>query len=301
MNRTGWKFGVGLLWLGLPLIAFRYWMVWDRLPARMATHFNAANQANGWMTREGSMYFILGLYLCLLTLFTVVITVIQKVHAPDAAAWSVLGLFYVILGVLYYGNESVLAYNLTGAPVKLLPIIAPVFAAILFAIFVTFTSKPGQSLPSGTILAKEIHAGRAFALILFLPAALELAVIYAIPNPGLRLTLGLVAVVLFLAGWMAWSGFTYLFTSSGVEIRTLGFRLRSIPAEQIREYASDRWSVAGGYGIRGLGERRAYVWGNRGVRIKTSDGEVFLGHKNPDQIIHDLDAVKQCRAGIPAC
>ena len=37
----------------------------------------------------------------------------------------------------------------------------------------------------------------------------------------------------------------------------------------------------GGYGIRGIGERRAYVWGNTGVRIMLSDGEVFLGHHEP--------------------
>jgi hypothetical protein len=92
---------------------------------------------------------------------------------------------------------------------------------------------------------------------------------------------------------MAWNGFTYLFTSAGVEIRTLGFRLRSIPVEQIKEYAPDRWSLVGGYGVRGLGERRAYVWGNRGVRIKTSDGEVFLGHSNPDRIVRDLDVIKK--------
>ena len=53
------------------------------------------------------------------------------------------------------------------------------------------------------------------------------------------------------------------------------------------------WNPLYGYGIRGLGERRAYVWGNRGVRIKTSDGEVFLGHSNPDRIVHDLDVIKQ--------
>ena len=42
-------------------------------------------------------------------------------------------------------------------------------------------------------------------------------------------------------------------------------------------------------GVRGVGDKRAYVWGNRGVLIKTSEGEVFLGHNNPEQIIRDLD------------
>ncbi len=82
-----------------------------------------------------------------------------------------------------------------------------------------------------------------------------------------------------------------LFSSSGVEVRTLGFRLRSIPAADIKSYALDRWNVIGGYGIRGVGDKRAYVWGNRGVRIKTLEGEVFLGHDSPEQIIRDLDLI----------
>ena len=171
--------------------------------------------------------------------------------------------------------------------------IATLFAAIFVVVIVAFSSKRGQNLPMGNVLAEEVHPGRLWALVFFLPATVELAVIYAIPNFGLRLALGLGALVLLIAGVMAWSGFHYLFTSTGVEIRTVGFRLRSIPVEQIKQYAADSWNRKGGYGIRGLGERRAYVWGNRGVRITTSDGEVFLGHSNPDRIIHDLDVIKQ--------
>jgi hypothetical protein len=293
MTRTWWKIGIALPWLGLPLIALRYWMVWDQLPLRIATHFNAMNQPNGWMSREGSLYFILGLYLFLVVLFTGIITVIHKVHAPDAAAWAVLGLFYVILGVIYYSNESVLAYNLTGAPIQILAIVLPVFVAIFVVIAITFGTKRVRDLPVGNVVAEEVHSGRGWALILILPVLVEVAVIYAIPNIGLRVALAFVALVLLAAGAMAWSGFRYIFTNHGVEIRTLGYRLRSIPAQQIKQYAVANWSMAGGYGIRGLGERRAYVWGNRGVRIKTSDGEVFLGHSNPDRIVHDLDAIKQ--------
>jgi len=49
MNRTVYRAFALLLWLALPLTALQYWQVWDKLPARMATHFNAANQPNGWM------------------------------------------------------------------------------------------------------------------------------------------------------------------------------------------------------------------------------------------------------------
>jgi hypothetical protein len=145
----------------------------------------------------------------------------------------------------------------------------------------------------GPILAEEVHAGRLWAALLFVPVVAELAVLTAIPNVATRVAMGLIALLLLGAAALAWSGFHYLFTDAGVEIRTLGFRLRSIPTEHIKEYAVDRWSAVGGYGIRGIGDKRAYVWGNKGVRIKTTDGEIFLGHREPERIVQDLDLIKQ--------
>ena len=90
---------------------------------------------------------------------------------------------------------------------------------------------------------------------------------------------------------MAWSGFQYRFLRHGVEIRTLGFRLRSIPKESIVSYSIEPWTFIRGYGIRGIGSTRAYVWCNKVVHIQTSKGEVFLGHSDPERIVRDLDLV----------
>ena len=154
-------------------------------------------------------------------------------------------------------------------------------------------AKGGSGLSPGPILAEEVHTGRLWAALLFVPVVAELAILVGIPNFVTRLAMGLVALLLLGAAALAWSGFRYLFTDAGVEIRTLGFRLRSIPTEHIKEYAVDRWSAVGGYGIRGIGDKRAYVWGNKGVRIKTTDGEVFLGHNEPERIVQDLDLTRQ--------
>jgi hypothetical protein len=51
--------------------------------------------------------------------------------------------------------------------------------------------------------------------------------------------------------------------------------------------------VLRGYGIRGLGSTRAYVWGNDVVHITTLDGEVFLGTHDPARVVRDLDMMKQ--------
>jgi hypothetical protein len=95
-----------------------------------------------------------------------------------------------------------------------------------------------------------------------------------------------------LAAGMAWDGFHYYFTRHGVEIRTLGFRVKSIPLIQIKSYEIGGWSPLRGYGIRGIGNHKAYVWGNKGVRVQMFDGEVFLGHSDPQRIVHDLDVIK---------
>ena len=123
--------------------------------------------------------------------------------------------------------------------------------------------------------------------------AIELGVIAVIPLPGLRLVMALPALLLLGVTALAWSGFHYRFTSQGVEISTLGFRLRSIPLQNIKGYAIAPWSPMGGYGVRGIGEKRAYVWGNTGVRIMLTDGEVLLGHAEPEKIMNDLNAIRQ--------
>lgn len=290
MKRKWWQALIALLWLAVPAIALHYWLLWDRLPARLATHFDAIGHPNGWMSREASFIFTIVLMLFILTSATVILS---RVHKPDASSWALLGMFYVIIGMLYHVEQKVLDYNLSGRPVEVSPVIMAVFAAIFVVIGIFLATKRGVSLSSGTVLAEEVHASRSWGLVFAIPLVIELAVLVAVPNAAIRIAVGLGALLLFLGAALAWNGFHYFFSSSGLEIRTLGFRLRSVPVGQIQEYTVERWHPIGGYGIRGIGQRRAYVWGNRVVRIKTTDGEVFLGHSEPERIVHDLDAIKQ--------
>jgi hypothetical protein len=140
--------------------------------------------------------------------------------------------------------------------------------------------------------AEEIHASPLWAAVIAVPAIVAAVVAVSTAVLALRLIMGITALITFGAVALAWSGFHYVFSKHGLEIRTLGFTLRSIPAGEIREYRVDHWNVAGGYGIRGLGADRAYVWGNRGVRIVTRGGQIFLGSSNPERMIHELDQMK---------
>ena len=284
---------IALMWLALPLTAWRYWTVWDQLPARMATHFDAAGRANGWMSREVSLEFALGLTVFVLVIFTVISYVMHRSNSAPTISWAMLGFSYLVTGFIYFANCKVIAYNLAGEPMRADLILALIPGAVLILVAIYLGAQRGTPLPASSHISEEIHASRFWGMFVAAIVGLELLFLSRTPVPGARIGLALVTVLLSAVAAQAWYGFHYVFTHSGIEIRSLGFRLRSIPAAQIQQYSVARWSLLRGYGIRGIGNCRAYVWGNRGVRIQTSHGVVFLGHDEPERIVHDLDVMKQ--------
>ena len=292
MNRRAFQIGVALPWLALPLIALRYWQVWNELPAYMATHFDAANRPNGWMSRGTALWYGLAIAAFLLTIFSVVLYVTQRKREVTWSSWSLLAFFYLVIALIYGVNIGLVDYSLYGRAVNVTPMIVALPLGIVILLAVFFAAERGRALPSSDLIAEEVHAGRTWALVFLLPVLVEFWLVTVTPVATVRLGGGLVALVLLGAAAMAWSGFRYYFTTHGVEIHSLGFRLRSIPAEQIKEYRVQSWNPLGGYGIRGIGDRRAYVWGNQGVQITTSSGDIFLGHREPERIVHDLKMMK---------
>ena len=291
MKRKVFQTFIWLMWLALPLTAFRFWMAWDRLPLRMATHFGMNGQPNGWMPRESAFYLALGLTALIVVVFTAVSYIAHKTNVPDAFSWSLLGFFYLVIGFVYAGNSGVVQYNLNGQRVELdfWTVLAPVAVIALTAIFLA--AKRGDSLPTATVIAEETHGSRAWSLLFIALLLAQIVAAVAIAAPPVRLMSTILGVLFAVIAVHVWSGFQYFFSSAGVEIRTLGFRLRSIPREEIKQYAVESWNPLRGYGIRGIGNRRAYVWCNSGVRIQTTEGEVFLGHNEPERIVRDLDAI----------
>lgn len=139
------------------------------------------------------------------------------------------------------------------------------------------------------VIAVETHNGRIWSLIVVLALVVPAISVAMVPTRPARFALAIVGVVGLLAFAMAWSGFEYRFLRHGVEIRMMGFRLRSIPRSAILSYAIEPWAFIRGYGIRGLGRTRAYVWCNKVVHIHTSNADIYLGHNDPARIVRDLD------------
>src|SRR5215813_13869200 len=248
---------IATMWVAPLYIAFRYWQVWDQLPPRMVTHFGANGQPNGWMTPQQSLTFSLVLSGVVLLLFSAILVyAIRRTHALDASIWALLGLLYVILSVITVICDSVLNYNLSQSSIPISAIGAVLLVAIFVFVVIFLRAQRGSALPPSVIIAEETHASSILAWVLLLPAIPMTASAVTVPIPAVKIILFSAAVAVLGGAAMAWDGFHYLFSTAGVEIRTLGFRLRSIPAGDIQNYEADRWNALGGYGIRGLGSRR---------------------------------------------
>jgi hypothetical protein len=293
MTRTWFRMLAALLWFAPGVMAVRYWQVWDRLPMRVASHFDAAGRANGWMTRAASLYFDVIFLTFLAGVFSVVLFVVQRKYGLGKGPWALLGVFHAEMWTFVYLLNSTVDFNLNGTAIAILPllIVSGVGGAVIAAL--ALGEKRGSAFSATEVLAEEVHSGKRSGAFLLGAAGGLTAMAAAVPNSTARLALGLSAAVTGAAYAMAWDGFHYSFTRYGVEVRTLGFRLKSIPLLEIKNYEIQPWNPTGGFGIRGLGNRKAYVWGKSGVRVETNDGEVFLGHNDPQRIVHDLNVIKR--------
>jgi hypothetical protein len=295
MHRRIFQFATLLLWLALPLVALQYRQVWEQLPVHVATHFNADGQANGWMSRDEALKFGVGFMAFLLVIFTALLLFMAATRV-DAFSWAMLAFCALILGIMVEVNRGIVNYSLHGTSMQpgAMLIAIPIAAILLIAVYIDSRREP--ALPSSAniatdLLAEETHSGRWWSLVSLVALFGPMIGVALAPSAAGRWAIALVGVLAIGTFAMSWSGFQYRFLRHRVEIRMLGFRLGSIPKQSIMSYSIKPWGLARGYGIRGIGGTRAYVWCNKVVHIKTSNGEVFLGHSDPQRIVRDLEMV----------
>ena len=114
--RAAYKPMLVVMWLSLIASALKYWRSWDQLPARMAVHFDANWQPNGYTSKEGAVGLGLGIMTVMLVLFTVA-GLIAHAMKP-VAAWPMLFIFYVVIGFCWYANNSIVNFNLRSQQVR---------------------------------------------------------------------------------------------------------------------------------------------------------------------------------------
>jgi Protein of unknown function (DUF1648) len=102
-----------LAWLALPLTALNFSRAWDHLPQRIAVHFDANWQPNGWTSREGARTLALGTTGFLLLVFTIAAFAVSRSRTSNLSRWMVVVVFYVALGLIYSVNKWIVDRNLT--------------------------------------------------------------------------------------------------------------------------------------------------------------------------------------------
>ena len=297
MHRRIFQFATVLLWLALPLVAVQYREVWDQLPVHVATHFNAAGQANGWMSREDALHFGMGFVAFLLVIFTALL-VHNSRSRVDYFSWALLGFCALILGCMVEVNHGIVSYNLTGKSMQLggVLITIPIAAVVLIAIYIAGRREPAlpsSHAASNDLLAEETHSGRAWTLLILPAIAGPVIAGMLVPAPAIRISMVLVGLIGLATIAAAWNGFQYRFLRARRGDSRARFPPALDPPATDSSYAIESWSVLRGYGIRGVGRTRAYVWCNKVVHIKTSNGDIYLGHNDPAQIVRDLDQMMQ--------
>ena len=112
MQREWHAVATWFMWVALPATALNYWLYWDQMPARMATHFDASGHPNGWTTPTGALEFALLFTVFFLVVFTFVSYAIRA-NKPRAA-WPALVFSYVVLGVFSGVSNWLVWRNLSG-------------------------------------------------------------------------------------------------------------------------------------------------------------------------------------------
>ena len=113
MTREWYKpsvFLIWAMWLVLPLSWMEYRQNWDRLPARMAVHFDANWRPNGYTSKDSALELGLGIMAFMLAVFTVSSFAVRA-EKPQAA-WPALLIAYAALAFCWYGNHVIIQFNL---------------------------------------------------------------------------------------------------------------------------------------------------------------------------------------------
>jgi hypothetical protein len=112
MERDSYTVATWSMWVALPATALNYLLNWDRMPARVATHFDASGHPNGFTTPQGAFEFALLVTVFFLVVFTVALYAVRA-RKPDSS-WPMLVVFYLVLGAFWGVSNWLVWRNLPG-------------------------------------------------------------------------------------------------------------------------------------------------------------------------------------------
>ena len=285
-------------WLCIAGSVFYVTQVWSTLPPLLAVHFDLSGHPNGWQAKGSFIAMTLGFWIGLSILFSFLLSKGAKpsVFLPSLYFTAVA----FVAGIVY-----TIRANTGGNAPALLPAVVLIgtTAVLLWAIWSVITSF--GRMPTGQydksqflgapLIAVERHRAGWQAVIGLLGAAIisSLAMIPSGTSYKVAvLTAG--AVTLVLSVFLA-LGFRYEIRATGVLVKGYGVTLRFIAAPDVNSVLSVTCNPLrdfGGWGIRGGPHHCAYILGGHtALRIKTTQGEFYLGTREPDRLAQEIRAI----------
>ena len=293
-----WRVAMFVPWLGLVAMIFDIWRAYDRLPAVIASHFNFAGQPNGWAPKEQLFSALIPVAFGVLCLLTFLLSRFPQI---SGLGWLLMVMEYWTVGLLVGLTHATLRVGLGES--KTLQFPAGGWSLIMGLALVIgeygriVALRKRAHAAHGTLIAEENHGSAVMASVM---AALSVAIIVSASvmhvSGAARVPVFIVSVVLLGCAIWAFTGFVYRITTAGVEVRMLGMPIRFIAAGEIDSYRAEECNPLtdfGGWGIRGIGHMRAYIWGGkRCVHVHTLAGdEIYLGVADPDRMVRELESM----------
>ena len=293
-----WRFATLVPWLGLLLMIAEIAYDYPQLPAVVASHFNAAGVANGWAPKQQFFSIVVPIATMFLAIFTFLVSRFPQI---SGLGWLVMICEYWGAGLFAMLTHATLRYNLGQAQTLEFPLVTwsliMLGALVIGEVGRIRTLSKRSNAGQGSVIAQHRHGSQAMAAMFGGMGAASIALPTALNAVGVaRNVLALVGLLMIACAIWAYSGFVYRVTTAGLEIRMLGMPIRFIPAGDITDVESRSCNPLtdfGGWGIRGMGNMRAYIWGgNRCVQIHTHSGDkIFLGLAESDQLARELESV----------
>ncbi len=294
-----WRIAYLVPWLFVLALVADVGRAYGSLPHIIASHFNAAGAPNGFATKDSVVMTILVVAFMITSIFTFLLSRFPQI---SGLGWFLMIAEYWGLGILVGVTHGTLQVALGEAKTLQFPFAA--WSLIMGAALVVGEAgrisamRKRADYDNGQLVAEEVHSSPAtggfFAALSVVSVALPTALGASGPARWIPAVVGLVA--LGCAIW-AWTGFRYRVTTTGLEIRMLGMPIRFVPAADIASVTARECNALkdfGGWGIRGIGKMRAYIWGgNQCVHVRTHEGDdIYLGFRDAQRLAQELERVQ---------
>jgi hypothetical protein len=291
-----WSKAIWVPWLAIVAMLAEIAYFYAQLPPTIASHFNAAGVANGWAPKTQFFTVIVPICAMFLAIFTFLASRFPQI---SGLGWLVLVCEYWGSGLFVMLTHATLMYNL--ARTKILDFPIGTWSLIMLGALIFGEIGRIGAIRRGTprvqILAEEHHGSSSLAGLFLGIAVVTLALVMEFHAAGAaKGALIIVSVTLLICALWARTGFTYRVSASGVEIRTLAVPIRFVAMDDIQSVRAQPCNALrdfGGWGIRGLGNMRAYIWGgNRCVQIRTHSGhQIYLGIADADRLAREIESL----------